>query len=61
MTIKFVEDPGGFTGVGAGGREWRVTRTYTGWRLEFRDLGDATRTNAGVHVSLEAAQAEAAR
>lgn len=59
MSIDFREHEGVFTGTGDMGRRWRITRTFTGWRLEFLDPGDAAVTNAGVHVSVAAAQAEA--
>jgi len=62
MDIQFVENHGTYTGVsGAGRRRWRISPVFTGWRLEFRDEGDMTATYAGVHRSLAAAQAEAAR
>lgn len=61
MDVQFAEDHGIYTGTGRGGRRWRISRVFTGWRLEFRDEGDATATYAGVHRSVEAAQAEAAR
>lgn len=61
MSIEFVERHGAYTGTGKGGRQWRITRAVTGWRMEFRDDGDTAPTNAGVHASLEAAQAEAGR
>jgi hypothetical protein len=59
--VEFVEHLGVYTGAAPGGRMWRITRTYTGWRLEFRDAGDTEATYAGVHGSLDAAQAEANR
>jgi hypothetical protein len=63
MDIYFVEDNGGtYTGTSRNGmRHWRITPVLTGWRLEFRDVGDATATFAGVHRTVEAAEAEAAR
>ncbi len=61
MAIQFVEHDDTYTGTGTGGRRWRISRVFTGWRLEFRDEGDMTATYAGVHVSVKAAQAEAAR
>ena len=61
MVIEFVEDEGTYTGTSRGGRCWRISRVFTGWRLEFRDEGDVTATYAGVHGSVEAAQVEAAR
>lgn len=61
MGIDFVENKGTYTGTGDGGRQWRITRTYTGWRMEFRDQGDTAPTYAGVHPSVEAAQSEASR
>lgn len=61
MDLQFVEDHGTYTGTSPGGRRWRITPVFTGWRLEFRDHGDMSATYAGVHASVEAAQAEAAR
>ena len=59
MTIAFHESKGVYTGTGGVGREWRITQAFTGWRLEFTDPGDDSPTNAGVHGTLAAAQAEA--
>lgn len=59
MSIDFTENQGVFTGTGRLGREWRITRAFTGWRLEFTDPGDTAQTNAGVHATVAAAQAEA--
>jgi hypothetical protein len=61
MAIQFVEHKGTYIGADQGGRRWRISRVFTGWRLEFRDNGDMTATYAGVHRSVAAAQAEAAR
>ena len=62
MDIQFVEDHGTYTGSsGEGRRRWRISPVFTGWRLEFRDEGNMTATYAGVHRSVAAAQAEAAR
>ena len=61
MAIEFVEHQGAYTATGPGGRRWRIIPVFTGWKLEFRDEGDMTATYAGVHPSVEAAQAEAAR
>ena len=61
MDIQFVENQGTYTGSGPSGRVWSISRVFTGWRLEFRDGADMTATYAGVHRSLAAAQAEAAR
>lgn len=61
MDIQFVEDNGIYTGTGPGGRCWKITPVFTGWRLEFRDPGDTTATYAGVHRSVEAAQTEASK
>ena len=61
MLIEFVENQGTYTGTGEGGRRWKISRVFTGWRLEFRDAGDMTATYAGVHRSVAAAQIEAAR
>lgn len=59
MSIEFHEIRGAFHGTGTFGREWRISRTFTGWRLEFTDPGDTAPTYAGVHVTVTAAQAEA--
>ena len=59
MSIDFQESRGVLTGTGRFGREWRITRAFTGWRLEFTDPGDTAPTNAGVHVTRAAARAEA--
>ena len=59
--MQFVEEHGAYTGSGHTGRRWRMSRVLTGWGLEFRDDGDMTATYAGVHRSVEAAQAEASR
>jgi hypothetical protein len=61
MTIEFAESEGTYTGRGENGREWRIAPTRTGWRLAFQDIGDTVPTNAGVHATLSAAQAEARR
>jgi hypothetical protein len=61
MDVEFVDDGGTYTGTSRQGRRWRISRVFTGWRLEFRDEGDMTATYAGVHRSVAAAQAEAAR
>jgi hypothetical protein len=61
MAIQFVEHQGTYTGTGHSGRRWRISRVFTGWKLEFRDDGDVSATYAGVHASVAAAQAEAAR
>jgi hypothetical protein len=59
VSIDFQETRGVFRGTGSFGREWRITRALTGWRLEFTDPGDTLPTFAGVHVTVSAAQAEA--
>jgi hypothetical protein len=61
VPISFQQDKSSYVGTGAGGREWRVTPTLTGWRLQFRDTGDSTATNAGVFADIEAAKTEANR
>jgi hypothetical protein len=61
VDLEFVEANGMFTGTGVSGRRWRISRVFTGWRLEFLDDGDLTATYAGVHRTVAAAQAEAAR
>jgi hypothetical protein len=61
MDIEFVDHDGTYTGTSREGRRWRISRVFTGWRLEFRDEGDMTATYAGVHRSVKAAQTEAAR
>jgi hypothetical protein len=55
------DEDGTYRGTDAGDRRWEITPVFTGWRLEFRDPGDATATYAGTHTTLEAAKAEAAR
>jgi hypothetical protein len=57
--IEFVQSDGTFTGVGPDEREWQISSSLAGWRLEFRDPGDALRTYAGTHGSRAAAQREA--
>lgn len=59
--ITFKEEGGVYTGRSEDGRTWRISEERTGWRLEFRDTGDAVATNAGVHRTAEAAMAEARR
>jgi hypothetical protein len=61
VTIDFRENEGLYVGSDSSGRRWRITRTVTGWRLEFIDPGDAGPTNAGLHATVAAAQAEANR
>jgi hypothetical protein len=59
--IEFGWHEGTYTGTDQGGRQWRISCVFTGWRLEFRDEGDVAATYAGVHRSVEAAQVEASR
>lgn len=59
VSIDFQETTGVFRGSGSSGREWRISRALTGWRLEFTDPGDLVATFAGVHSTLSAAKAEA--
>jgi hypothetical protein len=61
VDVQFSEQDGVYTGTGGTGRHWTVSRVFAGWRLEFRDEGDTATTYAGVHRTLQAAQAEAAR
>ncbi len=62
MDIEFLEDRGTYTGTSrAGRRRWTISRVVTGWRLEFRDEGDAAATYAGVHRDVAAAKAEAGK
>lgn len=58
-TIDFQDDDGGVSGEDEQGRRWHVLEERSGWRLSFRDPGDAVATNAGVFGSLAAAQQEA--
>ena len=58
--VEFHEDAGVFTGT-ARGRQWRITQSRTGWRLEFRDKGDTKSTYAGNHATLMNAMTEAGR
>ena len=57
--IEFAVDGGGVSGEGERGRRWHIFEERSGWRLSFRDPGDARATNAGVFGSLAAAQQEA--
>jgi hypothetical protein len=59
VSIDFRENGGRYVGSDSSGRRWRITRSVTGWRLEFIDPGDAGPTNAGLHATVAAAQAEA--
>jgi hypothetical protein len=59
--IEFLHEGNAYTGLGSGGRMWRISPELTGWRLEFRDAGDLVATNAGVHRSVDAAIGEACR
>ncbi len=59
MSIDFQETDGVHRGTGHFGRQWLITRAFTGWRLEFSDPGDTTATFAGVHPTVTAAMAEA--
>jgi hypothetical protein len=61
VMIEFHEQQGTYSGVGTHGRRWRISRTSTGWRLEFSDPGDVVATYAGTHVSVTAAKDEASR
>ncbi len=61
MSVVFQEYDGVLVGIGTRGRRWRVTQTVAGWKLEFRDAGDAKATYAGTHRSIESAMAEADR
>jgi hypothetical protein len=57
--IAFVKEPNGWQGVGARGRQWRISEVKTGWRLQFIDVGDTTPVNAGIFRTLAEAQADA--
>lgn len=57
--IDFAVDGDGVSGEGEQGRRWHILEERSGWRLSFRDPGDAHATNAGVFGSLAAAQQEA--
>jgi hypothetical protein len=61
MNVVFKEIAGEHVGIGPRGRRWRVVRSVSGWRLEFRDAGDTEYTYAGTHGTLEQALAEAER
>lgn len=61
MSIDFREHDGLYVGSDSSGRRWRISAAVTGWRLEFIDPGDAGPTNAGLHATVTAAQAEANR
>lgn len=57
----FHQHEGSYYGKGKGGRNWRITETLTGWRLEFRDPGDSAATYAGTHATVALAEREAQR
>jgi hypothetical protein len=59
--IEFRNDQGTYSGIGTRGRRWRITPTFTGWRLEFWDPGDKRATYAGTHRTVALAQSEASR
>lgn len=59
--IDFSNYEGTYSGIGTNGRQWRITPTFIGWRLEFRDSGDLAATYAGTHATVALAQMEAAR
>jgi hypothetical protein len=60
--ITFVEDDQGYwAATDVDHRCWQISKVIAGWRLEFRDPGDAEPTFAGVHGSLQAAMREASR
>jgi hypothetical protein len=61
QVITFVNFHETYSGTGNGGRTWVITPHLTGWRLEFRDPGDAEATYAGTHPTVRAAQTEACR
>lgn len=62
MTVlEFEEQDGIHTSIGQSGRRWTITRSLTGWRLQFLDAGDTAPTNAGNHRTLGAAKLEAGR
>jgi hypothetical protein len=58
-TIDFQDDNGALSGHDQQGRRWHILEERSGWRLSFRDPGDARSTNAGVFGSLAAARQEA--
>ena len=61
MSIDFESHHGVMVGLDNNNREWRVVKVLTGWRLEFRDDGDALATYAGTHPTVEHAMDEASR
>jgi hypothetical protein len=61
MVVEFHEDHGTYAGTAVSGRRWLITRSLTGWRLEFKDAGDTHSTYAGNHSSLVAAKVEAGK
>jgi hypothetical protein len=54
--ISFTDDYGTYSGRDATGRQWLISPTRTGWRLEFRDPGDKDPTYAGTHPTVRDAQ-----
>ena len=59
--VAFTNYAGTYTGVGPDQREWRISPTLSGWRLEYRDPDDAAWSYSGTHRTLEAAQSGAGR
>jgi hypothetical protein len=51
-TIVFTNVRETYAGTDRGGREWLISPARTGWRLEFRDPGDAEPTYAGTHPTV---------
>lgn len=61
QTLLFSDFRDKQSGIAVGGREWFISPTSTGWRLEFTDPGDERTTYAGTFATIGAAKAEARR
>lgn len=57
--VDFIQRGQAYTGTAESGRVWRIAETVVGWRLDFRDPGDARPTYAGTHGTVDAAKREA--
>ncbi len=57
--LAFTEKADGYWGTGSQGRCWHISKVVTGWRLDFRDPGDAASTYAGIHATVDLAKREA--
>jgi hypothetical protein len=61
QTVLFSDFRDKNSGTTEGGREWFISPTTLGWRLEFMDPGDDQATYAGTFATIGAAKREALR